>query len=621
MAQDSPSDPAAAHLQARHVSDLELRLSTELKKSALVLDVLRALSAGLGLDQLLGVIMEKVTLLMEADRSTLYLLSDDGKELWSKVLQGDDFFEIRLAVGEGIAGWVAKSGDIVNIPDAYHDKRFQPAVDSRSGYRTTSILCAPMRDNQGDIVGVLQVLNKKGGPFTSSDEDLLVALSGQAAISIDNAKLYHSVVDKNVQLVRAQEQLQRKTDELNVLYEVEKLMSADFDLNRLLDQVLDLAMQAIGAEAGSIALRKGDTRQIEFLTTAGPAAEDIRGLTIPIGEGIVGWVVANDEPIIVNHPHNDDRHAEKFALELGMPPRNLACAPLRGNEIFGAIELMDKRDEQGDGRSGFSEADLQLLVLIASQIAKAIQLARERQARSKQERLASIGRMLASVLHDLKTPMTIISGYAQLMAQIEDGAQREAYVSQILRQFDFMSGMTREVLAFARGETEVLIRRVYLHRFLDDVVTQLNHALAGRNVTLKVEAEYKGTAYFDEQKIMRLLHNLARNAADAMPEGGEFRVTASEDDSAEPPLLVFEVADNGPGIPVELEGKLFEMFATAKQGGTGLGLAIVKKIVDEHDGAITYESRRGEGTTFTIRIPRDRPEARQGVTVEDSTAH
>ena len=621
MAQDSPPNPAATTDPTRRISELGTRLDTELKKSALVRDVLRALSAGLGLDELLGLIMEKVTLLMEADRSTLYLLTDDGHKLWSKVFQGDDFFEIRLRVGEGVAGWVAESGEIVNIADAYNDQRFQPAVDSRSGYRTRSILCAPMRNNHGVIVGVLQVLNKKGGPFTKDDEELLIALSGQAAVAIENAKLYHSVVKKNVALLEAQEQLQKKANELNVLFEVEKLMSIYFDLDNLLEKSLEQAMAAIGATAGSIALRKAKTDQLIFHIAAGPAADQIMGRNLPIGEGVVGWVVAHDEPIIVNHPRHDARHAAKFALELGSPVRNLVCAPLRGNEIFGAIELMDKTGSGGDTSIGFTDDDLRLLVLVAGQIAKAIQLSRQRSARSKQERLASIGQMLAGVLHDLKTPMTIISGYAQLMAQIEDSDQREAYVSQILRQFDLMSGMTREVLAFARGETEVLIRRVYMQRFLDDVVTQLNHALAGRNITLQVNPEYRGKAYFDEQKIMRVLHNLARNAADAMPDGGTLEITASESIDNGRGMLLFDVQDNGPGIPDELEGRLFEMFASAKQGGTGLGLAIVKKIVEEHHGHVDYESRPGEGTRFIVSLPLERPDPQSGMAFEDITNH
>ncbi len=237
--------------------ELEAQLRNEHKKTALVRDIWRAMSSGLELDRLLALIMDKVTQLMEADRSTLYMLSDDGATLWSKVLQGDEFSVIRLSVGEGIAGWVAASGEVVNIPDAYSDDRFQPAMDVKSGYRTRSILCAPMRNSKGEIIGVLQVLNKQaGGPFTSDDGDLLTALATQAGMSIENSKLYHSVLAKNVELMRARDQLEQRTHELNVLYEIEKLMNAELDLDPLLERILAQAMETVGAEAGSVVLRE-----------------------------------------------------------------------------------------------------------------------------------------------------------------------------------------------------------------------------------------------------------------------------------------------------------------------------------------------------------------------------
>lgn len=586
----APSD------QQHRARELESQLRTELKKSALMREIGSALSSGMGLDELLTLIMTNVTELMGADRSTLYLLADDGQTLWSKILQGDNFMEIRLAVGEGVAGWAAQLGAIVNIPDAYTDTRFQPAVDTKSGYRTRTILCAPMRNNQGDIIGVLQVLNKQNGnAFTLEDEELLVALSSLAATAVENTKLFRSVLE-------AKEKVQRKSDELEVLYQIEKLMNRDLDLDTLLAEVLRQAMAAVGAESGVIGLRDPETNAIEYPTAAGPKTEGLEQHVPSTGQGVVSWVVAHDEPLIINDPASDERFVRQGEL-----PKNLACAPLRGSEVLGAIALMDKIEQrESDAPVGFQDSDVKLMELIAGQAAKAIQLSRARSERAKQERLSSIGRMLASVLHDLKTPMTIISGYAQLMAQIDELEQREAFVEQILRQFDFMSGMTREVLAFARGETELLVRRVFLHKFMDEVSTQLKHAMAGRNVDLRVEAKYNGTAYFDEQKVMRILHNLARNAADAMTNGGELTVTSSLENEGQEgqEVLLIEVADNGPGIPEELEGRLFEMFATGRQGGTGLGLAIVKKIVDEHMGSITYTTQRGQGTTFHVRLPR-----------------
>ena len=246
-----------------------------------------------------------------------------------------------------------------------------------------------------------------------------------------------------------------------------------------------------------------------------------------MGEGVIGWVAANRRAVIVNDPAHDDRHATEFAANVGVQPRHLVAAPLiGGDEVLGAIELIDKRDagEPTRHRAASPRATSSCSRSSPARPSRAIQLARTRNERENQNRLASIGQMLAGVLHDLKTPMTIISGYAQLMAQMQDARQREQYVEQILRQFDLMSGMTREVLAFARGETNVLVRKVYLHRFLEEVMTQLEHALAGRNIALGLDAPYTGIAYFDEQKMLRVVHNLARNAAEAMPTGGEFRI-------------------------------------------------------------------------------------------------
>jgi signal transduction histidine kinase len=212
--------------------------------------------------------------------------------------------------------------------------------------------------------------------------------------------------------------------------------------------------------------------------------------------------------------------------------------------------------------------------------------------------------MMSGVLHDLKTPMTIVSGYAQLMASSDDGEQRNHYAELILKQFDLMSSMTRELLQFARGESQLLVRKVYLQKWLPEVRAQIERELAGKKIDLVFEDRYKGAAMFDENKMFRVIHNLARNAAQAMESGGTFRITIDTDG----PELTMAFADNGPGIPEAMAGRMFEAFATSgKRDGTGLGLAIVKKIVDEHHGRISYESQRGAGTTFRVALPLARP--------------
>ncbi len=609
-----PGKPPAPAASERDSRTLEALLLAERKKMVLVQEVGRALSSGIDLEALLVLIMEKITLLMEADRSTLYLLREDRESLWSLVVQGDEAVEIRLATGEGIAGWVAATGETVNVTDAYQDPRFQPAFDKKTGYRTQTILCMPMRHPDGQPIGAVQVLNKQHGLFGPEDESLLEALASQAAIAIENTKLNDSLIARNAELLRARSALEQRGRELNVLYEIERAMHAAPDLDELLDRILQEAIAAIGANSGSIALRSRKQGDLRFHTTAGEHEERVIRQRIPMGEGIIGWVAAHGEPALVNAPDTDPRVAHAFAEKLGTRPRNLLCVPLiLGDETVGALELIDKQpdpDAPPDACPGFDDDDLRLLELIAGQASRAIQLTRAKMDRENENRLATIGQMLAGVMHDLKTPMTIVSWYAELMAELDDGARRGEYTKLIKRQFDLMNGMTREVLAFARGESKLLVRKVFLARFLEEMTAQLRHELAGKGIEIAVEPGYAGIAYFDEHKLMRVMHNLARNAAEAMPHGGRFCIRTSVDEA----WVQFEFHDNGPGIPDELKGRLFLPFASSgKKDGTGLGLAIVKKIVDDHGGLITCTSDAGQGTRFLIQIPRrEDPQATHG---------
>jgi signal transduction histidine kinase len=327
-------------------------------------------------------------------------------------------------------------------------------------------------------------------------------------------------------------------------------------------------------------------------------------MKVPPGVGVVGWVAAQKSPVVVNDPQRDARHDLFIAEKIGVPARNLVAAPLLhaqsgDDQALGAFEVLNKRS------GSFTDEDLKLLTLIAGQAAKAIVLARNRDDRVTSERLASVGQMMSGVLHDLKTPMTIASGYAQLMAASDEPDTRERYASMIVKQFDLMAGMTREVLLFARGESNLLVRKQFLHAFIETIKQQLERELSARKVRLIVEPRFVGAAYFDEHKMFRVVHNLARNAAQAMTDGGTFTV-AVDSDGAD---LILTFTDTGPGIPEAVRGRLFTAFATAgKEDGTGLGLAIVKKIVDEHAGRIHWDSRPGAGTSFKITLPLNRPE-------------
>ncbi len=180
---------SAALVTASHLEDVDVHRSEEMEFLRLVSDI----TAELDLDALLQRVMSEATRLLRAERSTLFLLDERTDELFARVAEGDSVGEIRFPATEGIAGTVFSSGESINIAHAYADLRFNPELDRRTGFFTRSILCVPVISNDGHIIGVTQVLNKRGGRFTPEDEQRLKAFTAQVSIALQNAKLFDDV--------------------------------------------------------------------------------------------------------------------------------------------------------------------------------------------------------------------------------------------------------------------------------------------------------------------------------------------------------------------------------------------------------------------------------------------
>lgn len=168
--------------------------STSFTVSKTMLLIMKALASGLDTDNLLQSLMKKTSQVMNADRSTLFLIDFSSRELWSKVAQGTGINEIRFPMELGIAGYVATKGELVNIPEAYEDDRFNKDIDIKTGYRTKTILCAPIRNDVGKIIGVLQVLNKAEGTFDDKDERLINAFTTQVGKVLKSAQFLINLI-------------------------------------------------------------------------------------------------------------------------------------------------------------------------------------------------------------------------------------------------------------------------------------------------------------------------------------------------------------------------------------------------------------------------------------------
>jgi putative methionine-R-sulfoxide reductase with GAF domain/predicted Ser/Thr protein kinase len=163
-------------------------------KLMVILEANKALAATFDATEILRIILRTATSETDAERGTIFLREPGSDELVSQILEGGAIAPIRLPVGRGIAGTVAKTGEIINITDAYKDPRFDSHVDSASGFRTLTILAAPLRSPNGEIVGVVEILNKRHRVFTSEDAEFLAEIGTHSALAVESVRQHEAAV-------------------------------------------------------------------------------------------------------------------------------------------------------------------------------------------------------------------------------------------------------------------------------------------------------------------------------------------------------------------------------------------------------------------------------------------
>ncbi|MFC2139594.1 GAF domain-containing sensor histidine kinase, partial [Bacteroidota bacterium] len=186
----SPKDLLDIAAKRKHLEDKVMTA----EKLEMINKAAQLVNSNIKIDDVLKTIVDVASNLTKADRGTLYLLDKESDELWSKVAMGNEMREIRVKIGEGISGWVAKSGEVVNIEDVKTDKRFKSDFDKSSGYETKNMLCYPIKNKKEEVVGVLQLLNSASGKFSELDHEFLNALSIHAALALENAELVEKLL-------------------------------------------------------------------------------------------------------------------------------------------------------------------------------------------------------------------------------------------------------------------------------------------------------------------------------------------------------------------------------------------------------------------------------------------
>jgi signal transduction histidine kinase len=412
--------------------------------------------------------------------------------------------------------------------------------------------------------------------------------------------------------------LERRQDELACLYEVGQEIVSILNLHQLLESILDRAIVLVDAERGFLVLCHPEQDDFEVAVARQFALGEVDDAQIEISHGVIRRVLATREPVVTTNAQEDPRFQTSLSI-VAYQIRSVLAAPLLAKEeLIGAIYVDTRLSAQL-----FDEGDLALLSAMANQAAVAIQLARlyeHLQTRNRElrdalhelqetqdeliraEQLSVVGRMAASIIHDLKNPMTTIKGYAAILGR-EDlpPDSRQNFSNTITRAVDTFVEMTQEILDYARGGGPLQLEEVEVGHFVHDLCDFIEPDLRDKGLALHRDLAYTGPLLMDETKMRRALYNIASNARDAMDAGGSLTIATHRSDST----IEFRLSDTGPGIPAEIQERLFEPFVTyGKASGTGLGLAIAHKVAVDHGGTILVESTPGKGATFIIRLPR-----------------
>ena len=389
--------------------------------------------------------------------------------------------------------------------------------------------------------------------------------------------------------------LEARVARLERIIEISRSLNSTLSLRPLLQQIVNAAQELTGTEASSIMLVDRKTGELHFEAATGVRSHEIRSVVVPMEGSIAGWVVQHDEPVVIADAQSDPRFYRQIDREISFETRSLIAVPMavRG-KVIGVLEAVNKWDG-----GPFTDEDVETLSILADQAAVAIENAV----------LFQQSDLVAEMVHEMRTPLTSIAGYADMILREGISDERRREFAHIIRQEALrLSQMADNFLELARlesGRAFLAQEEVRPDEMIAETVAVLRPQAEKKGISLQVATPgYLPSIVGDGPRLKRTLINLIDNAIKYCRPGDRVTVTAR----ATPQEIVLGVVDTGPGIPKEDQEHLFEKFyripsTESEARGTGLGLAISRQIVEAHGGKIWVESEVGRGTAFYFSLP------------------
>ena len=498
--------------------------------------------------------------------------------------------QLKLRVGEGITGWVARTGQPARVGDVRSDPRY---VQLRSEVR--SELAVPL-EVANEVRGVLNVDADRLEAFSEEDQELLEALAVQAARVIHNTWLY--------------EQLRLKARLFESLTSVSRTINSTLNLDDALNVITREACALMQAKMCSLMLLDESRQRLDLRASFGAGAAYVNRPPLSVEESLLGVVLRRKKPLQVENVQVSNRYQSvEVARQEGLVAL-LSVPLLYSGQAIGTLSIYTGRPYS------FSNEEVRILSALAELSAIAIEKARlyervvdvEEQLRQN-EQLSALGLLAAEVAHEIRNPLTVLKMlYHSLDLKFPEGDPRAKDARIIDEKITQLNRIVEQILDFART-TEPQLAPVNLSQLIEELGLLVRHKLKHQNIqwTLKAEPDLPpvmGAATQLEQAFL----NLILNAAEAMPEGGALTIRSRPvrlpRSSAQPTHVAVEFQDTGQGMSEEQRRRAFtSLLNTTKAKGTGLGLAIVARVVEAHRGTIKIRSRPGHGTTVTILLP------------------
>ena len=418
-------------------------------------------------------------------------------------------------------------------------------------------------------------------------------------------------IDAVMRVRRSEQALLRRNQELAALIEISHVVTSSLDMDEVLAATIKGIREILQVEAGSLVLVDEEADRLVFRTTFSLEQGWVGGRTIEPGKGIVGHVVQTGEIKLANDVDLDPHFSAEVDEEAGLTAHAILCVPLTiRDRVIGAIAVINKLD------GAFTDQDRELLQAMAASVAVAVEnanlyseladfaeeLERSQAQLVQAEKMAAIGRLAASIAHEINNPLQAIHNtlHLSLHDELADN-KRLQYTSMAQTEVQRLIEIVQRMLDFyrpSRGGAEPTDINSIVKNVLALAQKRLEHG--GVLVHTRLSPDLPPVPMVADQ-ITQVFLNIIINAIEAMPSGGKLGLETTLAENGEWALIRFH--DTGAGMSSEEVTNLFEPFYTTKSDGTGLGLAISYGIVERHGGIIDVSSQPGQGTTFVVKLP------------------